>query len=301
MPSFDVVSEIDQQEVRNAVDQAQRELANRFDFKDTGSAIEEGKDALTLRSSSEDRLAALRQVLEEKFVKRKLSLKTLDWGKVEEASGATVRQVVGLKAGIDAETARDLNKRHQGDRREGRPVLHAGRLDPGDGQEARRPAGRDRLRCGRPTSTGRCSSTTSGTDRQRRRYSSVGRRRRPAPDLLHDTGIGERGGVPEVAALGDVAQEPAHDLAAAGLRQVVGEDHRLRPGRRPDLGGDVATQLLAELVPASLPPLRVTKATMPWTGHVVLGAHRPPPRPPSCGRRAPTRPRSSTPGAPTRS
>jgi uncharacterized protein YajQ (UPF0234 family) len=81
MPSFDVVSEIDQQEVRNAVDQAQRELA------------------------------ALRQVLEEKFVKRKLSLKTLDWGKVEEASGATVRQVVGLKAGIDAETARDLNKR----------------------------------------------------------------------------------------------------------------------------------------------------------------------------------------------
>jgi len=111
MPSFDVVSEIDQQEVRNAVDQAQRELTTRFDFKDTGSAIEEGKDSLTLRSSSEDRLAALRQVLEEKFVKRKLSLKTLDWGKVEEASGASVRQVVGLKAGIDAETARDLNKR----------------------------------------------------------------------------------------------------------------------------------------------------------------------------------------------
>jgi hypothetical protein len=111
MPSFDVVSEIDQQEVRNAVDQAQREVATRFDFKDTGSSIEEAKDSLTLRAGTEDRLVALRQVLEEKFVKRKLSLKSLDWGKVEEASGATVRQVVNLKAGIDADTARDLNKR----------------------------------------------------------------------------------------------------------------------------------------------------------------------------------------------
>ena len=63
MPSFDVVSEIDMQEVRNAVDQAQRELATRFDFKDTGSEIELTKDGMTLRSSSEDRLRAVRQVL----------------------------------------------------------------------------------------------------------------------------------------------------------------------------------------------------------------------------------------------
>jgi uncharacterized protein YajQ (UPF0234 family) len=111
MPSFDVVSEIDMQEVRNAVDQAQRELATRYDFKDTGSEIELGKDDLTLRSSSEDRLRAVRLVLEEKFVKRKLSLKTLDWGKVEEASGQAVRQRVTLKAGINADAARDLNKR----------------------------------------------------------------------------------------------------------------------------------------------------------------------------------------------
>ena len=106
MPSFDVVSEIDMQEVRNAVDQAQRELATRFDFKDTGSEIELGKDALTLRSGTEDRLRAVRQVLEEKFVKRKLSLKTLDWGKVEAASGESVRQVVTLKAGINSDAAR---------------------------------------------------------------------------------------------------------------------------------------------------------------------------------------------------
>ena len=111
MPSFDVVSEIDMQEVRNAVDQAQRELATRYDFKDTGSEIELGKDGLTLRSSSEDRLRAVRVVLEEKFVKRKLSLKTLDWGKVEDASGQRVRQEVKLKAGIDSDAARDLNKR----------------------------------------------------------------------------------------------------------------------------------------------------------------------------------------------
>jgi uncharacterized protein YajQ (UPF0234 family) len=111
MPSFDVVSEIDMQEVRNAADQAQRELSTRFDFKDTGSEIELGKDAMTLRSMSEDRLRAVRVVLEEKFVKRKLSLKTLDWGKVEDASGQAVRQEVKLKAGINSDAARDLNKR----------------------------------------------------------------------------------------------------------------------------------------------------------------------------------------------
>ena len=111
MPSFDVVSEIDMQEVRNAVDQAQRELATRYDFKDTGSEIDLGKDSLTLKSNSEDRLRAVRVVIEEKFVKRKLSLKTLDWGKIEDASGQTVRQTVTLKAGISSDAARDLNKR----------------------------------------------------------------------------------------------------------------------------------------------------------------------------------------------
>jgi cyclic-di-GMP-binding protein len=111
MPTFDVVSEIDHQEVKNAVDQASREVATRFDFKDTGSGIELGKDELTLRSSTEDRLRALRQVVEEKFVKRSISLKALDWGKAEEAAGGTVRQVVKLKAGISSDAAKDLNKR----------------------------------------------------------------------------------------------------------------------------------------------------------------------------------------------
>ncbi len=111
MPSFDVVSQFDGQEVRNAVDQVQRELATRFDFKDTASSVELGKDELTLRSGSEDRLRAVRLVVEEKFVRRKISLKVLEWGKVEEASGQAVRQVVALKAGIGSDAARDLNKR----------------------------------------------------------------------------------------------------------------------------------------------------------------------------------------------
>src|SRR4051794_33245021 len=110
MPSFDVVSEVDRQEVRNAVDQASRELATRFDFKGTDSTVELGEDELTLRSSTEDRLKAVRQVLEEKMVKRGVSLKTFDYGKVEEASGATARQRVAIQAGISSDKARELNK-----------------------------------------------------------------------------------------------------------------------------------------------------------------------------------------------
>ena len=110
MPSFDVVSEIDQQELRNAVDQAQRELSQRFDFKNTDSSIEQKDLVITLRSVTEDRIRAVRQVLEEKLVKRGLSLKGIEWGKVEEASGATARQVVTMKAGISSDKAREINR-----------------------------------------------------------------------------------------------------------------------------------------------------------------------------------------------
>jgi uncharacterized protein YajQ (UPF0234 family) len=110
MPSFDVVSEIDQQEIRNAVDQASREAATRYDFKGTGTSIELSDTEIKLHSASEDRLTALRQLLEEKLVKRKVSLKALDYQKVEEASGATARQLVKLVAGISKEKATELNK-----------------------------------------------------------------------------------------------------------------------------------------------------------------------------------------------
>ena len=85
MPTFDVVSEVDRQEMRNAIDQAQREIATRYDFKNTDSSIEQNDLVLTLRTSSEDRLTALRTVIEEKLVKRGVSLKGLDYGKIEEA------------------------------------------------------------------------------------------------------------------------------------------------------------------------------------------------------------------------
>lgn len=110
MPSFDVVSELDFQEVRNAVDQAQREVANRFDFKDTGSTIDLSETEIRLHSASEDRLRALVQVLEEKLVRRQVSLKALDYGKVEDAAKGAVRQTVTLMAGISDEKAREINR-----------------------------------------------------------------------------------------------------------------------------------------------------------------------------------------------
>ena len=111
MPSFDVVSEVDMQEVRNAVDQAQREVATRFDFKDTGSSIELAGMELKLHSSSEDRMRALVQVIEEKMVKRQVSLKSLDHGKVEDAAKGAVRQTITLKAGISSDNAKAINKK----------------------------------------------------------------------------------------------------------------------------------------------------------------------------------------------
>ncbi len=110
MPSFDVVSEVDRQDLRNAIDQAQRELANRYDFKDTNSEIEQKDLVLTLRTSSEDRLRALKVLLEERFVKRNISLKSLDWGKIEQATGESVRQIVTIKVGVPADKAREINK-----------------------------------------------------------------------------------------------------------------------------------------------------------------------------------------------
>lgn len=110
MPTFDVVSKLDMQEVRNAVDQAQREVATRFDFKGTGSSIELVDGEIRLQSSTEDRLRALLQVVEEKLVKRHVSLKALDCRKIEEGSRSTVRQAIGLKAGLDADHAKAVNR-----------------------------------------------------------------------------------------------------------------------------------------------------------------------------------------------
>lgn len=110
VPSFDIVSEVDRQEVRNAIDQAQREIATRFDFKNTESSIDQKDLVITMKSVSEDRLNALKVVLEERLVKRGVSLRGLDYGKVEEATQNSVRQTVTIKVGISSDKAREINK-----------------------------------------------------------------------------------------------------------------------------------------------------------------------------------------------
>lgn len=110
MPTFDVVSEVDLQEVRNAVDQANREASTSFDFKNTGSGLELSGSEIRLHSSTEERLKALVQVLEEKLVRRKVSLKALSRGRVEEAAKGTVRQTISIVTGISPDNARAINR-----------------------------------------------------------------------------------------------------------------------------------------------------------------------------------------------
>jgi uncharacterized protein YajQ (UPF0234 family) len=110
MPSFDIVSDIDRQELRNAVDQAQREMTQRFDFKGTDSSIDQNDLVITIKTISEEKARAVRVLLEEKFVKRGMSLKGIEWGKFEQASGDTVRQLVTVKVGISSDKAREINK-----------------------------------------------------------------------------------------------------------------------------------------------------------------------------------------------
>jgi hypothetical protein len=110
MATFDIVSEVDLQEVRNAVDQTAREVGTRYDFKNTNTKVELGEGEITLESASEDRMSALRQVLEEKLVKRKVSLKSLEFETLEEASGGRARQKATISAGINKDKSRELNK-----------------------------------------------------------------------------------------------------------------------------------------------------------------------------------------------
>src|SRR5579862_6699238 len=96
--SFDVVSQYDRQELVNAVDQAKREIANRYDFKGTKAAVELDKDSLELTADSEFQLKSVQDVLESKAIRRGLALKNFDYGKPEPAAGSTYRQKVTLKA-----------------------------------------------------------------------------------------------------------------------------------------------------------------------------------------------------------
>ncbi|MHA6529183.1 YajQ family cyclic di-GMP-binding protein [Paenibacillus sp. BAC0078] len=107
--SFDIVSKMDMQELTNAVHQTEKEIDNRFDFKNSKSSLKLEKDALIIASEDEYKLNAVIDILQSKMVKRGITLKNLDFGKIEPASLGTVRQRLGLKQGIDHENAKKIN------------------------------------------------------------------------------------------------------------------------------------------------------------------------------------------------
>jgi uncharacterized protein YajQ (UPF0234 family) len=108
--SFDIVSEVDLQEVRNAVDQASREIHQRFDFKNTDTSLTLDDEKIELHSATEDRLKAAYQVLQEKAVRREVPLKALQPGDVEPAAKGSVRQTISLVTGISDEKAKEISK-----------------------------------------------------------------------------------------------------------------------------------------------------------------------------------------------
>ncbi len=108
--SFDIVSKVDIQEVRNAIDQALKEIKQRFDLKDSHSEITltEGDKEIQLASAAEYKLEAVKEILGQKLVKRGVSLKNLTYGKIEPAAGQSVRQKVTLQQGIPGEKAKEI-------------------------------------------------------------------------------------------------------------------------------------------------------------------------------------------------
>ena len=108
--TFDVVSDFDQQELVNALDQVRREIGTRYDFKGSRCTLELGQGRITLLADDEFRAKAVRDLIESKAVRRNLSLKIFDWGKLEPAAGGTVRQQIGLKRGLTTEQAKEIAK-----------------------------------------------------------------------------------------------------------------------------------------------------------------------------------------------
>ncbi len=110
MPSFDVVSEADMIEVRNAVDQSNKEITTRFDFKGSDARVEQKEHDLTAFADSEFQLGQVRDVLTNKLAKRKVDVRFLDEGKIEKIGGDKVKQVIKVKNGIETETAKKITR-----------------------------------------------------------------------------------------------------------------------------------------------------------------------------------------------
>jgi uncharacterized protein YajQ (UPF0234 family) len=113
--SFDIVSDFDMQELKNALDQTEREIGTRYDLKGTNTEIETTDTQLTITTNSEYTLSQVRDLLESKFIRRGLSLKILDYQTEEPASGARVRQVVKLRKGIPDDLAKKITKQIRDD------------------------------------------------------------------------------------------------------------------------------------------------------------------------------------------
>lgn len=111
MPSFDIVSKVDVQEIDNAVNQAIKEIQQRFDFRGSKSEIKwEKKEEMTIIADDDNKLTAVIDVLQTKLIKRGVALKALDYGKVEDASGGLKRQVIKIRQGIPTEKAKEITK-----------------------------------------------------------------------------------------------------------------------------------------------------------------------------------------------
>ena len=108
MPSFDIVSEADAHEISNAVDQAQREIKNRYDFQGTQTQLDQGDNGFKIVANSEDRVLAAYNVLEDKFIKRKLSLKFIEKQEPQPAGGSMWSLAITLKKGIDKENSKKI-------------------------------------------------------------------------------------------------------------------------------------------------------------------------------------------------
>lgn len=110
MPSFDIVSEVNQVELRNAVEQSNKEITNRFDFKGSDARIEQGEDTLTLFADDDFKLGQVYDILTAKLAKRNVNVRYLDRGEVEKVSGNKVKQVVTVKEGVAGELAKKIVK-----------------------------------------------------------------------------------------------------------------------------------------------------------------------------------------------
>ncbi|HEX3723047.1 MAG TPA: YajQ family cyclic di-GMP-binding protein [Nitrolancea sp.] len=121
--SFDIVSDYDQQELRNAIDQAMREIATRYDLKDSKTEIAQEKDQLVISTADEFLLTAVTDILDTRVIRRGLSLKILDYQTVEAASGSRVRQVVKLRRGIPETLAKQLVKEIRADYKKVTPQI----------------------------------------------------------------------------------------------------------------------------------------------------------------------------------